>query len=233
MQLRKGCHIQVHTVASTAVHYTVLHKIMDMFLQTHLRRSQNCCFTSTCESLRDQCMQITRILSLYTQLAQINKLWQSTLPIWMAMYVVYISPRVHVPLFRIWCARLLPVLAADSRQRSASREGEKVRWRLIGAVSLSLSVSLSCAGIFRCKLHCCLTPTRRVDANPSVGSVARVGGIPREKERRPERSKYTFMMTYWGILNGNTMFFFFYMNPHSLQYSICVYFCGGHVRTCK
>lgn len=56
---------------------------------------------------------------------------------------VYISPQVYVPLFRSWCARLLPVLAAVSRQRSASRAGEKVRWRLIAAVSLSRCLSLS------------------------------------------------------------------------------------------
>lgn len=129
---------------------------------------------------------------------------------------VYISPRVYVPLFRSWCARLLPVLAAVSRQRSASREGEKVRWRLIiSAVSLSHCLSLSLVlGYSDVSSIALSLPRARLTQilAPRVGGVVRVGrNTERERERRPERShtvKYTFIMTYWGILIGNTMFFF-------------------------
>lgn len=87
---------------------------------------------------------------------------------------VYISPHVYVPLFRSWCARLLPVLAAVSRQRSASRAGEKVRWRLIGAVSLSRCLSLSLLLVRGYSDVSCiaLSLPRRLDANPRVGGAA-------------------------------------------------------------
>lgn len=161
------------------------------------------------------------IESTYTQLGQIILLW-------LHVYVlnVYISPRVDVPLFRSWCARLLPVLAAVSRQRSASCTGEKARWRLICAVSLSRTLSL-CLVRGYSDVSCIALSLPRAGLTQILAwaVLSAWDGVPREKQRRPKRShrvKHTFMMTYWKILICNTVFFFV-MNPHSLQYSICVF----------
>lgn len=174
-------------------------------------------------------MQIIRILSLYTHLAQFSMLWFSTLPIWMSMYEMFIL----VLGLRTSLSQLVRATAPgaghclEAALRLSRRRESALKAHHRCCLSFALSLFLSCAGIFRCKLHCSLTPTRRLDVNPRVGGAERVGrNTARERERRPERShtvKYTFMMTYWGILIGNTMFF----SPHEqhacIQYNMHVF----------
>ncbi len=148
--------MQLRIVANTAVHYTILHKtltgipanspekISKLLLHMHLGISTRLMHANNSD-----------IESIYPSSSNQHALILYPPNLDVFVWNVYISPRLYVPLFRSWCARLLPVLAAVSRQRSASREGEKVRWRLIiGAisllfrtVSLSLSLPLLCGDI--------------------------------------------------------------------------------------
>lgn len=142
-------------------------------------------------ALGNICTQITRILSLYTQLAKINMLWLSTLPIWMFMYEMFILVlRFTYLSFAAGardCSRCSPLSRGSAPP--LAQERKCVEGSSVLSPSRTVSLSLACAGIFRCKLHCSLTPTRCLTQILAWAACAR-GTEYREKkrERRPERS---------------------------------------------
>ncbi len=176
-------------------------------------------------------MQITRILSLYTHLAQISMLWFSTLPTWMSMYEMFILVLGFTYLSFAGerdCSRCWPLSRGSAPPLAKERKCVEGSSSVLSLFRTSLSLVRGYSDVSSIALSLPRTGLTQILA-PRVGGVVRVGrNTERERERRPERShtvKYTFIMTYWGILIGNTMFFRHEPTQPSVAYSIRVYFC--------
>lgn len=149
-----------------------------------------------------------------TELAQIKMLWQSSLPIWMFMYEMFILVlRFTYLSFGAGardCSRCSPL----SRGSAPPLVQERKCVEDSSVLSPSRAIFLSLVRGYS-DVSCIALSLPRYGLTQILAWAALCAwdGIPRERERGPERSHthgklFTFMMTYWGILSGNTVFFF-------------------------